>query len=235
MTTPESGIAPPLAAVDWRPCHRLIPSRFPPIALFERVADPADWDALYAVESLTNSRLRDEVGEISLVPPEDRVSGPGATFLMAPFTHLTDTGGRFSTSRFGAYYAARDVETAIHETVYHRERFLRATREPPIEIDMRELRADLVAELHDVRGMQSALSAVYDPLGYSASQALASRLRASGSDGIAWDSVRHAGGECAAVFRPRRLANCRQSAHFCYAWNGARIDRVYEKSGLRTI
>ena len=37
--------------------YRIILSRYPQISLFERVSAPQDWDALYAVESLTNPRL----------------------------------------------------------------------------------------------------------------------------------------------------------------------------------
>ncbi len=102
---------------------------------------------MYAVEALTNSRLRDAVGDITLVPKSERVTGVGASWLMAPFTHLSPTGARFSTAAFGAYYAAFELDTAITETVYHRERFLRATDEAPIEIDMREIRARLRVRL----------------------------------------------------------------------------------------
>ena len=228
-------VDPPVTRVRWRPCYRLIPNRFPPADLFERVADPGDWEAIFAVEALTNTRIRDEVGDISLVPVEHRVSGPGASYVMAPFTHVSAPGGRFSTSAFGAYYAAHTLETAIRETVHHRERFLRATNEPPIEIDMRELRATLSAELHDLRGMRDAHPALHDPTDYSASQAFAAHLRAAGSAGIVWDSVRHAGGECVAVFIPRLLSGCRQADHYCYVWDGTRIAHVYRKSGLREV
>ena len=61
------------ARVDWPQAWRIIASRYPPIHLFERVsANPAVWDALIALESATNPRLRDEIGEISLVAPERR-------------------------------------------------------------------------------------------------------------------------------------------------------------------
>ena len=45
-------------------------------------------DSLVELEMLTNPRVRQEVGEISLVPPEERVSGAGASWVMAPFTHI---------------------------------------------------------------------------------------------------------------------------------------------------
>jgi hypothetical protein len=82
------GMTIPLHPVHWKPCWRIIPSRFPPIQLFERVADPADLEAVLAVESLTNDRLRDEVGNLQLIPPAERISGPGSSHIMAAFTHL---------------------------------------------------------------------------------------------------------------------------------------------------
>jgi hypothetical protein len=218
--------------IRWHPAYRLIASRFPPIDLFERVADAADLDAVIELESLTNDRLRQEAGEIHLVPPADRVAGPGAGYVMAPFTHLHPSGGRFTDAAHGAYYAARTLETAIAETTHHRARFLRATRQPSMEIDMRLLEAYLDAQLHDLRGRRDNFPEVYDPDDYSAGQALARRLRASGSDGIVYDSVRHAGGTCAAVFRPKRIRNCRATRHLTYVWNGRQIVQVYEKSPI---
>jgi RES domain-containing protein len=228
-------VTPPVTRVAWTPCYRVIPSRFPPIQLFERVADPDDLDAVFAVEALTNARLREEVGELTLVAPEDRVSGPGASWIMAPFTHISAPGGRFSTPFFGAYYAARERATAVAETVYHREQFLAATREPPMEIDMRVLRANLCAEMHDLRGLGAHHPALYHSTDYSASQTFATELRSAGSNGIAYDSVRHAGGECAAVFVPRALSRCRQAEHLTYVWDGARITSIYQKSGLKWL
>ncbi len=215
--------------VTWRPCIRIVPSRFPPVALFERVADPADVEAVIAVESLTNERLRQESGEIALVAPADRVSGAGSSYIMAPFTHRAPGGSRFSDGSFGVYYAARDEETAIAETRYHRERFMRATRQPRMELDMRMIAATLDGSLHDLRGRRATLPAIYDPDDYTAPSALGRELRAAGSMGITYDSVRHDGGECAAVFRPTVLSRCRQTRHLSYLWDGGQIRYVYEK------
>jgi hypothetical protein len=223
----------PARRVTWQPCRRIIPSRFPPVNLFECVADPADLEAVFALESLTNDRLRNEVGDIQLVPPQDRITGPGAGYIMAAFTHLNPAGSRFSDGTYGVFYAAHTLATAIAETCYHREQFMRATQEPPMELDMRVLLADLDQELADIRGMRDSLAAVYDPDSYHASQALGRQLRAENAWGIVYDSVRHAGGACVAVFRPPVLSNCRQSLYLCYVWDGARISQVYRKSFLR--
>ena len=214
--------------VRWQPCYRVIPSRFPTIHLFERVADAADWDALYWLESLTNPRLREELGEIDLVPREDRVFGPGATVIMAPFTHLNPAGSRFADSTFGVFYAAASLATSIAESRFHREKFLRATREPPIELDMRTYLADVAAKFHDLRGLRARMPAIYDPDSYVSSQELGRALQRQKSNGIAYHSVRHAGGECLAVFRPRLIQSLRQGMHLRYVWDGAGISRVYE-------
>ena len=87
---------PPLARIVWTPCFRIIPSRFPPIGLFDRVAAPEDLEAVIELESMTNPRLRDEIGEIQLVPPDERISGPGTSIIMAAFTHLNPEGSRFT-------------------------------------------------------------------------------------------------------------------------------------------
>ena len=151
---------------------------------------------------------------------------------MAAFTHRNPDGSRFSDGTFGVFYASGDLETAIAETMYHRERFMRATSERRMELDMRVYLVDLVGNLHDLRDQRAAHPLVYRPDSYSVSQNVARDLLGSGSNGIVYDSVRHDGGECAAVFRPRLLSNCRQERHLCYVWNGERIETIYEKSSL---
>jgi hypothetical protein len=219
----------PISKIEWRPCFRIVPSRFPPIALFEAVADAADLEAVYQIEAMTNDRLREEVGDITLVPPEDRVSGPGSSPIMAAFTHLNPEGDRFTNGTYGVFYAGRTIDTAIAETRYHRTRFLQATSEPAQELDMRVYAVDLDAELHDIRTMRESHPAFYHSSNYGVSQELALQLRENGSDGIVYKSVRDESGECTAVFRPRLLSNCRQERHLCYVWDGKTISAIYEK------
>lgn len=218
---------PPLAATGFD-VYRIVPSRFPPVSLFDRITEPGDLDAVYAIEALTNDRLRQEAGDISLVPVEDRVAGPGSTPIMAAFTHLNPTGGRFTDSTYGAYYAAPAIDTAIAETRYHREQFLGATEAGrPIDVDMRAYLARLNGDLHDIR--EGAPEALYDPDDYSAGQAFGRHLRSEGSNGILYNSVRKPKTACVAVFRPRLLSDCRQERHLTYQWDGQRITTIFEK------
>jgi hypothetical protein len=226
------GVTIPLRRIIWQPCWRIVPSRFPPIDLFERIADPADWDTLIALESLTNDRIRDAVGDIALVPMAERISGPGASVIMAAFTHPSPDGSRFSDGSFGVFYAGADLATAIAETKHHRARFMQATSQPRMELDMQVYVVDLDGTLHNISGLRAALPLVYHPDDYAGGQALAARLRADGSFGIVYDSVRHADGACAAVFRPRCLTNPGQERHLCYVWDGRVIATVYEKRAM---
>jgi hypothetical protein len=223
------------ARIRWTPSYRLVPSRFPAIGLFDRVARAEDLDAVIAAEQLTNDRLRDEIGELHLVPAHERVSGPGTTAVMAAFTHVNREGSRFSDGTYGVYYAARDMATAIAETVFHRERFLSRTKEAAGEIDMRTYHADIRAELVDLRGHGRKKPDLMNPASYAASQPFGRKRREEGANGIVFDSVRREGGQCVAIFKPRIVGACRQGPHVCYIWDGRAITGWYEKSGVRQV
>lgn len=148
---------------------------------------------------------------------------------MAAFAHLNPEGSRFSDGTFGVFYASREIETAIRETVFHREAFLLRTQEPSQQLQMRCYSTAIRCELHDIRG---GFDALHHPEDYSESSAAARVLRARGADGIVYDSVRRRGGECAAIFWPDRLAPCKQSKHLAYNWNGKSIDAILELTAL---
>jgi len=210
--------------IDWR-AFRIVPSRFPPVGPWDRIAAPRDFAALAEIEGLTNPRLREELGVLATVPRDRWVSGPGTTPVMAAFTHLNPEGSRFSDGTYGVFYAAREEQTAIRETVYHRERFLALTREPAHRIQMRCYVTPIAHRFHDLRGDFPEL---HDPGSYAASQAFARELRAGNSNGVVCDSVRRAGGQCVAAFWPDCVGACAQGRHYEYHWDGTAISRVIE-------
>ena len=219
----------PVSAIEWRPSYRLIPSRYPTVGLYDRVADPADLDTVFAIEALTNPRIRDEAGQLQLVPPADRVTGAGSTMVMAAFTHLNPEGSRFSDGSYGVYYAAQTLETAVKEVAHHRALFLARTNEAAIDVDLRAITATIHAELHDLRALGRRGAALLDPNDYGAPQALGRQLREAGSWGVQFPSVRDAGGLCVGVFRPKAIRNARSTAHIALHWDGERITHWYEK------
>jgi hypothetical protein len=216
--------------IDWPQAWRVIASRYPPINLFERLTpDPAVWDALVALEQMTNPRVRDEIGQIALVPAQERVSGPGASYVMASFTHVNRRGSRFGDGSYGVYYAAAELATAIAETVHHFAAFARASGDPVRTEDMRVLVGPVAAAFEDAGALDEPLRGrVLDPASYAVSQPWARGLRDGGSSGVVYPSVRLAGGICLGAFRPRAVGLPRQERHLQYRWDGARVDRYFD-------
>ena len=192
--------------------------------MFERIADPAEWESLIALEMLTNPRVREQVGEVSLIPLEQRVSGPGASWIMAPFTHI-GWPSRFTDGSWGVYYAARQLITSVSEKAFHMGRFLASTEEPlGTQMELRALVAKIDARFHDIRG---AFPSVHKPDDYAPSQKLARQLREQGSNGVAYDSVRHPGGICLAAFLPKAVGLPISGPNLRFHWDGERVDRYF--------
>lgn len=225
----------PVSHVIWPRTHRLILSQFPPIDLFDDIADPKDWELLTAAEARTNPRIYESVGDLAQVPIARRLSGPGASWVMAAFTHASmDRPSRFSDGSYGVYYAGDSLATALQEHSFHMARFYARTAEPAGWLSqVRELVGAVDAVLTDVRGAGFAKVLNPDPAHYAAAQVFAARLRDEGSDGIVYPSQRHEGGDCIAAFWPDVVTAPVQGDHYRYHWDGQRIDYARRISGDR--
>lgn len=209
---------------------RLIPSRYPTIKIFEDILHADELEAAYALESLTNDRLREEVGDISIVPLEDRVVGHGASAIMAAFTHV-GVESRFSDGSYGVFYAGVGFEPALEEAKQSQARFLAATNQPPVEITMRCYKATVAEELLDVRAAK--FNFLHDPNKWGDSQAFGKEKRAEGEYGLLYRSVRYSGGECVAIFKPTGvLPPALQCAHYRFCWDGSSITHVFKVESL---
>jgi hypothetical protein len=211
----------------WQKSYRVVAARHPPINVFEKIVEPRQLEMAWYIESLTNDRLRDESGTTPLVEERDRIQGPGASIVMAAFTHIGRP-SRFSDGRYGVYYAAHSLETAVRETVYHRARFLAATEEPACEVDMRAYVGKPMKPLLDIRGPR--YEELHNPDSYAASQSFAQPRQERGEWGLVYRSVRHEGGECIAAFKPQAVSIPVAGAALAYVWDGKKISKVYEKS-----
>ncbi len=218
--------------LDWSHTFRIIPSRFPPINFFEDLVDAALMEELFHIESLTNDRLRCEVGNLGLVQKSDRVSGKGSSVIMASFTHIsTAAPTRFSKGDFGVYYAAKTLETAIKETIYHREKFLSYTLEPACELTMRVYKSNkLLKTLVDLRRSDHPLYLqIHNPYFYTISQMIGCELQKANAWGMVYSSVRDTQGECVAILRPPAIPlPVTPVKHLKYVWNGQKIHHVYD-------
>jgi RES domain len=216
----------PVSSVKWESAVRIVRSIYPPIDLFEDIADPADWPLLISAEQKTNPRLMENIGNLDLVPERRRVGGIGATYLMAPFCHVSpDRKSRFSDGSFGVLYAGHVFEVALLETIHHHARFMVRTREAPgWTSQFREIILNIDARLHDLRKPNADQLQALDPDSYVVSQGLAAQLRAEGSDGLVYPSARQKSGKCVGLFYPDLATNAVQGRHLDYHWDGARVD-----------
>lgn len=204
---------------------RLIASRFPTVGVFDDIAgSEEDLRAAFEIEELTNTRLIAAERLRRIPGGELPVGAPGASLVMAAFLHASESGGRFSDHRLGAWYAATSLETALAETIHHHERRLRASSGGfPARIQMRELVAQLQDDYLDLRGLQTERPNLYHPEDYAASQAFAAANRwpfaSDPQAGVIYDSVRRAGGVNICVWRPLSVPlPVEQGDHFEYVW-----------------
>ncbi len=218
---------PPLTKFEGEKAYRIIPSRYPTIDLYEDVASTDELEAVWAIEAMTNDRLKEEAGELSLVPKHDWLVGiHGSSYVMAAFTHLNPEGARFTTDDFGGYYCAPKLDTAIKETVYHQERILGYTCEPAQKVQMRVLLTTFDATLSDITSEPFLSSPIYHATDYSQAKAFAQTQKSQNVDGIHYRSVRHTEHFCYVLYRPCLITHVHQAQHLEYHWNGSAITNV---------
>lgn len=195
------------------PAHRIIPSQFPPIGLFDTVTSAADMAAVMDLVGWTNDRL--VASRISRLPTAEWVYGkPNSSIVMAAFLHVAPGGMRFNGPDLGAWYAAASLTTAVAEVAHHLRREAVDRGLPGMTRRYREYVSRLPGNHVDLRGAQARMPDIYDPASYGAAQAFGEGIRASGGDGILFDSVRHSGGVNVVAFRPRKVVSLVQADHY---------------------
>lgn len=193
------------------PAHRLIPSQFPPIGLFDTVARAADLEAVMELVGWTNDRLVAE--RVARLPQAEWVFGrANASIVMAAFLHAPPAGTRFSGPDLGAWYAAARIETAIAEVAHHLRRETFARRLANGSRRYRGYRCRLLGSYHDIRGVDHG--GLYASASYAESQKFGEGLRAAGEDGVIYDSLRHLGGVAICAYRPSKVLDVVQAEHF---------------------
>ncbi len=192
-----------------QPSYRLIPSRFPPIGLFDTVSLAADLEAVMELAGWTNDRLVKE--RLGRLPRDQWVYGrANASIVMAAFLHAAPGGGRFNGPELGAWYASAALPTAIAEVGHHLRREAVARGLEGMQRTFRSYTARLTGDYLDICGTEAGL---HSPTDYATGQVFGEAKRASGEDGILYDSVRHRGGVNACAYRPSKVLDVAQADH----------------------
>ena len=218
----------PQVKLQRQKCYRLINSKYPPVSVFDDVADADEFDALFALQALTNPRLQAQAGNLTLLPRHEiPFAITGCSYAVAPFTHVNPAGSRFSDGRFGVLYLADSVQTAVSEVAYHQGCYW--SKVPGLAYERFVFKA-LSCEFTDVSLTDltrlSPQHAIYAKEDYSAAQALGIRLRSQGSAGVQYFSVRNSGAICWGLFSPQYVTQMLQSAHYEMIWQNGNISAV---------
>lgn len=212
--------------------YRLVNSKFPPIAIFDDVADADDFEDLFALQALTNPRILNEVGRLEMIPRQEIPFGIiGCSYATAPFTHVNPAGSRFSDGSFGILYLADSIETSIAEVRFHQQRYWSGV--PDLRYDRFVFRG-VVAQF-DEAGVLDALKVpptdtIYSSTDYGASRQLGRTARKMRATGLRYHSVRQPGAVCWGLFTPRPVHSMVQTAHYEMIWRGE-IVAVHRLSG----
>lgn len=205
--------------------YRLVNGKYPPIHIFDDVASDGEFEALYAVQAITNPRLQMLIGELHRVPPARRPWGiPGCNYALGPFVHINTQGSRFSDGSYGVFYCARQLATAIAETRYHQERYFRNIEGLKYDrVIMRGLKVRFSAALRDIHHPHRDDDHWYHPDDYSGGQRLGAALLAADEQGLVYTSVRRPGACCHALFSPHLIHSVTPTGHYEYIWDGEQI------------
>lgn len=197
--------------------YRLIPSRFPPVSIYEGLVANDLIDSLVEIENLTNPRLK------AIQRLTEAANGAAPHRLQnwnhAPFAYANPEGSMFFGADRPCLELAADKQTALAVSVARRQRFLARTEEPAVGLDMRMLSTPVTGVFLDLR-----------PLGARLSQADRRSLGETiphDIHGVLYTPPERVSGHCVAVLSGSVLGRTVQANHYRFLWNGARMVSLY--------
>jgi hypothetical protein len=209
-----------LGAVDIEQTfYTLIPSRFPTIDVFARVANDRSKE-LAEIESLTNPRLR---ARDRLLNGAQAVDGNGPllqNWNHAPFTYQNLEGSRFFGPEQPVLELASDIQTALAISISKREAFLSRTGEAAMGLEMRELTRTVKGHFADGRDWKSDLD-------LDERHRLGRAVKDAGYDGLLYRPLERSAGYCICALSGGVLDRALQCDHFKFVWDGTRVSRIY--------
>ncbi|MGC1863984.1 MAG: RES family NAD+ phosphorylase [Methylocystis sp.] len=216
----RNAVAKEALIIPWKgEGYRLIPSRFPPVSIYEGLTASNRLEALVAVENITNPRLR-SAERLARTDPLVTADLPRLqNWNHAPFAYGNPEGSLFFDHARPCLELADEPQTALAVSVERRQRFLARTREAPIGLDMRMLKTTVEGRFLDLRNI---------PVDIDADQR---RKLGAGVptdiDGVVYHPPERPSATCVAVLKGTALGRSLQTVHYRYFWNGTRISLLY--------
>lgn len=215
--------SPDFPSVDVsRTFYTLIPSRFPTIDVFARIANDRSLE-IAEIESITNPRLKERKRLLSGAGVVDTHDPLIQNWNHAPFTYSNPDGTRFFGPEQPALELSQDIQTALAVSIGKREAFLARTREEQIALEMRVLTRVVKGRFAD--------GTAWDPtLGQEERRRLGRAVTDAGYDGILFRPVERLSGVCISILRGATLDRAVQGDHFKFVWDGTHVSTLYSFS-----
>lgn len=202
--------------------YQLIPSRFPPVEVYERLGDPAVQFTAKALEHRTNPRLIEQ----ARIATSDMTSlGEAAlqNWNHAPFAYKDPRGTFFLGPALGCLELASTENLALAYSLCRREAFLANTNEAAIGLDMRVLSRKIEGTFDD-------LTALNVDIPQADRRKIGNALHAKDSKGVIFCRPGFGTKEFVAVFDQTILPKGVQGAHYRFTWDGEQIKSIYNLS-----
>ncbi|ABE37270.1 hypothetical protein RPD_0030 [Rhodopseudomonas palustris BisB5] len=202
--------------------YRLIPSRFPPVSIYDGLIASDRQEELVAVENLTNPRLR-SLGRFQEAGSPGPCADPKLqNWNLAPFAYGNPDGSTFFGEERPCLELAMEQQTALAVSVAKRQAFMEATNEAPIGLDMRMLCHPVDGIFWDLRDVPISWS----ELGQAKRYELGAKMPI-GAQGILFRPVERPTGTCLVVLTGDILQRSQQTVHFRFVWDGKKISQLY--------
>lgn len=203
--------------------YRLIPSRFPPVRVFERVIANDLHDDVTMLEAFTSPRVKARERIIG-VGAVDETSPQLQNWNHAPFAYLNPEGSTLFRPSVAVLEVFDTLQTALAVSVKRRERFLSNTQMPKLGLDMRVLTTRVIGNFYDLRG---TVFADDRDERWSAGD----RVLQKHTDGVLFNCPEREGAACLAILNGGVLSRSLQADHFRFVWDGQRVSSLYSFSG----
>lgn len=199
--------------------YNLIPSRFPPVPVFLRIASDRH-DEVADFETRTNLRRRDKERLTGSAEPLPGEPAAVQNWNHAPFVYTNPEGTRFWEPGRPALELSGDLQTAVAVAVAKRELFLSRTAERGTGLDMRVFSRTVTGSFADCRDVdQRADEADRREIGRKALEL--------GVDGVIYRPAERPSAEAVAILHGGVLSRVVQEDHFRFVWDGSRVRVVY--------
>ncbi|BAM93139.1 hypothetical protein S58_71750 [Bradyrhizobium oligotrophicum S58] len=202
--------------------YRLIPSRFPPVNVYDGLIASDRLDEIVSVENITNPRLR-SLDRLQRNAADGANADPKLqNWNLAPFAYGNPDGSTFFDEQRPCLELSLEQQTALAVSVAKRQSFMEATSEAPIGLDMRMLCTPINGVFWDLRQVSRSVAAMDQLSRYD----LGTRMPEN-ANGILYRPIERPTGACVAILTGDVLQRSQQTVHFRYVWDGSRISELY--------